>query len=157
MSSKFSAGEILQGAVRIEENGQRFYTGLAEKFADKKMKQIFNYLAQEEEKHRDVFLGLISRIENYQPRENYPFEYFEYLRAYAGRVIFTKEAVDSVIEGVDSEKKAVEYALKMETDSILYYIEAKNMVAVSETGIIDNIIDEERGHYLKLAALNPQE
>jgi len=53
-------------------------------------------------------------------------------------------------EKMKSAKEAVEFALGAELDSILYYLEAKNLVPESQKAIVDKVVDEERHHYLKL-------
>ena len=46
---------------------------------------------------------------------------------------------------------AVDFAMGMEKDSILYYIEAGNFVPSNEKKIIDGIVNEERKHFNRLA------
>ncbi|MBI5560973.1 MAG: rubrerythrin, partial [Deltaproteobacteria bacterium] len=52
----FSGSEIIEMAVRIEENGGRFYTDASEATKDSKLKKLFQYLAGEEKKHLKYFL-----------------------------------------------------------------------------------------------------
>jgi len=151
MSKMFDASEIFQFAIRIEENGEKFYRLMANKFEGGKLKDTFDFLADEEVKHKKTFEKFLAKIENYEPAESFPGEYFQYLRAYADEHIFTKENATYLAVGkIDNEKHALQFAIDREIDSILYYLEAKNLVPDDKKKEIDKIIDEERHHYLKL-------
>ncbi len=47
----FDVTEIYQFAVQIEENGEKFYRAMVEKFDDPKVKKLFGFLAVEEVRH----------------------------------------------------------------------------------------------------------
>lgn len=147
----FGASEVLEFAIRIEENGESLYREFSRKLKQKKIKDLFNRLADEEIKHRAIFEEMLLQIENYQPPESYPGEYFAYLRAYADDKIFTKEKKGSLMaKKITTEKEALDFAIEIELDSILYYLEAKNLVPDYQRNTIDKIVEEERSHYLKL-------
>lgn len=151
MPAFFDASEIIQLAIRIEENGEDFYRLTARKIGSGEIKDIFDYLADEEIKHRQIFQDILSKVEQYEPPESYPQEYFAYLRAYADEHIFTQEKKGQFMAGqIKTAKKAVEFAIGVELDSILYYLEAKNLVPEEQKAIIDRVVEEERRHYLKL-------
>ena len=148
----FNAAEIYEFAVRIEENGEQFYRRVASISEAPKVRELFTLLADEEIKHKKTFQGLLSKIEQYDPPESYPGEYFEYLRAYADNIIFTsllnKELPDKIAPAV-----AVDFGIRRELDSITYYLEVKNLVPDTQKAKIDAIIEEERRHFLKLSQL----
>ena len=79
MSVFFNAREIVQFAIRIEENGEKFYRYAVGMAKNDVLKEIFNYLADEENEHKRTFVDLVSKMEKYEPVESYPNEYFEYL------------------------------------------------------------------------------
>lgn len=147
----FSASEIIQFALRIEENGAAFYELMAKKVRTKEIKDMFSFLAEEERNHWQTFNDMLSKVEKYTPPESYPGEYFEYLKAFADEYIFTKEKTGQMLaRQIKSAKEALKFAIDIEIASILYYIEAKNLVPKKQREIIDRIIEEERKHYLKL-------
>jgi len=155
MPKMFEASEILEFALRIEENGEAFYRSMAKKLKEKKIKETFDYLADEEAKHRKIFADLLSTVETYVPPESFPGEYFLYLRSYADEHIFSKEKTGQLMaKKIKTAKEAVKFALEIELDSILYYLEAKNLVPENQTAIIYKVADEERHHYLKLLEIN---
>ncbi|MEW6075746.1 MAG: ferritin family protein [Candidatus Omnitrophota bacterium] len=154
MADFFSVSEVLQFAVRIEENGERFYRLAAQNMGEKKTKELFLFLADEEVTHRKTFQGMIEKVETYEPAESYPGEYFAFLKAYADEHIFTPEKKAEVAaKKVQGPKEALQFAIGLEVDSILYYLEAKNLVPKNHRDAMDRIIDEERHHYLKLSEI----
>lgn len=151
MSVIFSANETIQLAMKIEENGEAFYRGMAKKLNEKEMAALFTDLANEEVKHRDIFQKMIPNVENYEPPESFPGEYYSYLKAYANEHIFTKENTAEVaMNKINSFSEALKFAMDREIDSILYYFEAKNLVPQTQRAALDLIIQEERKHYLRL-------
>ncbi|MCK4352928.1 ferritin family protein [candidate division WOR-3 bacterium] len=149
----FQASEIFQFAIRIEENGEKFYREISKIIKDKEIKSVLNYLADEEAKHRKLFGDMVSKIEKYEPPESYPGEYFAYLRAYVDNIIFTNEMLNKEISQIKDTVSAMNFAIQMELDSILYYEEVKKFVSESQHISINKIIDEERKHFLKLVEL----
>ncbi len=150
--SIFEPSEIFQFAIRIEENGEKFYRGMALKLDNKEVKELFSALADEEVKHRLTYEGMVSNIEKYEPFENYPGEYFAYLRAYADNHIFTPNKLKEEMEKIRDAASALEFAIDRELDSILYYQEVKKLLPENQRNVIDKIIDEERRHFVKLSS-----
>lgn len=152
MGTDFRASEIFEIALKIEEHGEKFYNHAAASIAkDADLKGLFEFLASEEAKHKSTFSAMLSKIEQYQPPESFPGEYFEYLGAYAENLIFSDEEFDAIMKRITDPGEAVEFAIQREIQSVLYYIEMKNLVpAGPQQAEIDKIINEERRHYLKL-------
>ena len=154
MSEMFKAVEILKTAVRIEENGIIFYREMLKKFREKEVQEIFNFLAVEDERHRDVFQEMLSKAEPYEMAESYPGEYKAYLNAFADEHVFSKERTGEVVaKKIKDIKEAVQFGIEVELDSINYYQEIKQFVSDYQKSAIDKIIEEERSHFLKLSNL----
>ena len=151
--SLFNATEIYQFAIRIEENGEKFYRDMSQTMEDRKVKNLFTYLADEEAKHKKIFEEMVSKIEKYEPLESYPSEYFAYLRAYADNTIFEKERLDKEMAKLKDIISALEFGIRRELDSILYFQEMKNFVPEQQHSLIDRIIEEERSHFLDLSGI----
>ena len=96
---------------------------------------------------------VLSTIENYQPRENYPGEYFSYLRSYADNIIFSQKEFDRKLDTITDVMSALDFAINAEVSSILYYQEIKNIVPQSKHQQIDQIVDEERKHFVMLSEM----
>ncbi len=152
MGNLFSISEIFQFAIKIEENGEKFYKMAAEKTSDLTVKEIFLILSEEEIKHKNVYLEMLSKIESYQPEENFPEEYFLYLKSYADNIIFNSKAQEDLKKSF-STISAINFAIQRELDSILYYLESKNLIPKIQAQLVDKIIEEERKHFVKLTDL----
>jgi rubrerythrin len=146
----FKASEILRVAMKIEENGERLYRHGTTLTDDAETKEFFSFLAEEETKHKKVFESMLSKAEHYQAPETYPGEHLVYLRAYADNIIFSPDKVEKELGGLTDVDSVLEFGIQREIESILYYLETRNLVPESQREQIDGIIDEERRHYLKL-------
>lgn len=150
MAIMFDPSEIFQLAIRIEENGEKFYRSMAEKLPDQQVKELFSFLADEEVSHKNFYKDILSKIDTFEPYESYPGEYFSYLRAYANNIIFSEKTFEVKLEQIADALSAIDFAIKAELDSILYYQEIKKLVPEKKHAQIDEIIDEERRHFVKL-------
>jgi len=149
--SLFAASDVLQFAVRMEENGGLFYRKAAELSDKSEAKKLFEYLASEEAEHKKTFEKFLSKVTLYEPTEDYPGEYLAYLHNYIdGKVFFTDEV--SMTKAIDVAS-ALEFAIQREMDAILYYTELKAFVNGDDQKAIDSIIDEERKHFAQLSEI----
>jgi rubrerythrin len=148
----FEASDIVEMAIRIEENGADFYN-YAEKIAkQEEAKKLFAHLALEELSHKKVFKAIFAEIEKFSTPESYEGEYCSYLREYVdNNIIFTKEAIDKELAHVQNTLSALDFAIKRELDSIFFYNEIKRLVMPAQHSIIDKIINEERKHFSRLS------
>jgi len=149
----FEAKEIFKFAIRIEENGEKFYRFASNLVEHEETKKIFNYLADEEMKHKEIFTGLLSGITKDVSFDNYSDEYFDYLRYYIDNIIFTEEQLKVQEKEVKDVSSAIKFAMQRELDSILYYHEVEKFVSKDKKSLIEKIIAEERKHYAKLSEM----
>ena len=144
----FSANDIVEVAVRIEENGINFYNFAQQIAKTEDAKKLFTQLAQAEAAHKRTFEKFFASMEKYDPPEQYAGEYSAYLRSYVdNNLIFTKEIMDKQLAKVTDTLAAFEFAMQRELDSILYYHEIKNLIPAGQHDAIEKIIEEERKHY----------
>jgi len=148
----FDVSEVFQFAIRIEENGEKFYRKVAEKAEDKEIKDLFNFLADEEVQHKNTFSGMVKKVEKYEPSETYPGEYFQYLRSYADSLVFPPE-IEKEMDCRENMGCIIDFAIRRELDSIMYYLETKSFVNETQHKILDKIVDEERRHFVRLSRL----
>ncbi|MCK4321950.1 ferritin family protein [candidate division WOR-3 bacterium] len=146
----FDAKEIFKFAIRIEENGMKFYRYAAVITDDDEMRKTFNFLASEEARHKEIFEGLLSEVTKDTAFETYPDEYFNYLKTYVDNVIFTDKQFEEAMSDIKDTLSTIDFAIKRELDSILYYHEIKRFVPEKQHNLLDEIIEEERKHYTKL-------
>jgi len=156
MAISFDINDILKVAIKIEENGEKFYHYAEDITKNKDMKKVFKHLADEETNHKKIFKDMLSKIDKSESLEDYPEEYVTYLRTYVDKVIFTKQAKEKDFSAVKDTLSAINFAIQRELDSILYYQEMKNLIHRSREIMIERIIDEERKHFLKLQQIKKQ-
>ncbi|MFH1715433.1 MAG: ferritin family protein [Elusimicrobiota bacterium] len=150
---KMNITEIFQVAIRIEENGEKFYRIASNRILRDSVKEIFSALADEEIKHKEIFEKMLAEIENYESVDQYPDEYFAYVRSFANDVIFTHKKQQEAINSIHNVLNAVEFAIDVERNSVWYYTEMKVLVTKEQQEILDKIIQEERQHFIKLSKL----
>jgi len=154
MGNLLSGSEIAEVGVQIEKNGKDFYNTLVKKSGNKKTKEIFEYLAGEEEKHIAAFRKILNSVQNYEPSESYPGEYFAYMNALAGEHVFTQANKGAEIaEKTKNDKEAINIGIGFEKDSIVFYEGMKKVVPESEQKLIENLIVQERDHLNQLCGL----
>lgn len=148
----FAASDIMEVAIRIEENGINFYNFAMQIAKQQDAKDLFAKLAEAEGAHKRTFEKFFAGMEKYNLPEQYEGEYSAYLRMYVdNNLIFTKEVMDRQLAKVTDTIGAFEFAMQRELDSILYYHEIKKLVPEAQHEAIDKIIEEERKHYSSLA------
>lgn len=153
----FTGSEILEMAVRIEENGVRFYTDAGKSAKSREVKDLFLQLAEEEKKHIKVFTGFKSLLPPDESLEGYdPFtgEASLYLNALADTEVFTRPGGGKDLSRkVKDEKDALGFAIQMEKDSLLFYYELQKMVRDKDRAVLDSLVEQEKEHFRKLTAL----
>ncbi len=152
----FNPSEIYQFAIKIEENGEKFYLSMVDKLDNEKVIKLFKRLAGEEVKHKATFKKLLSSFEDYEPPESFQDEYFQYLQAYADNLVFNFNKFDRTIEKIDTIEDAFQFAIEKELDTIAYFREMKELVPEGEKTKIETIIDEERKHVVLLTELKQE-
>ncbi|MBN1596556.1 ferritin family protein [candidate division FCPU426 bacterium] len=149
----FQGQEIVTIAIRIEENGERFYNLAANRSTDLTIKEIFLHLRDEETKHKRTFEELQKQIGEYQPPESYAGEYAEYLRSFVDKVLFPADGESAEEKHLASTLSAIRFAIQKELDSIYYYMEMKVFIPGTQHQAVEQIITEERAHFMQLIQL----
>lgn len=149
--SLFTTSDVLQFAVRMEENGGRFYREAADRSKNSEVKKLFDSLASDEAEHKKTFEEFLSKETLIEPREDYPGEYLSYLHDYIDGKIFV--ALDDKSAMSESSKVAatLDFAIQREMEAIHYYQELKSVVPVEDHPTLDKIINEERKHFKQLS------
>lgn len=150
----FKPREVVEFAMNIEKNGQAFYRALAGKAGDAEAKNVFVFMADEEDAHYNIFKKLAAKMESFDPPETYPGEYEEYMRELVDNHIFTRDTDPVELAGrINNSLAAVDLALGFEKDSILFFHELKKLMPDLEQRAIDELIAEEGRHVKKLLQL----
>jgi len=154
MGNIFAGSEIVELGIQIEKNGRDFYNTLAAQSKNPKEKEIFRYLAAEEEKHIIVFEKILENKDKYQPPQTYPGEYFAYMNALASNYVFTqKDKGKEIAKKIKSDKEATDLGIGFEKDSIIFYEGMKKAVPEYDQKTVEELIIQEQGHLRKLVDL----
>jgi len=154
MGNIFAGSEIVEIGIQIEKNGRDFYNTLVGQSKDQKAKDIFKYLAGEEEKHMATFERILDDVKKYEPQEAFPGEYFAYMNALASEHIFTqKQKGNEIAKRAKSDKEAIGLAIGFEKDSIIFYEGMKKVVPGNDSKIVDGLIAQEQQHLRELSDL----
>ncbi|MDH4272151.1 MAG: ferritin family protein [Candidatus Aminicenantes bacterium] len=145
MSFVFNADEIFAMALKIEENGEKFYRDSAARIADPEAIQLLLKLADMEVDHQRIFTGM-QRALSPADRKAMTFdpnnEAGLYLASLANAKVFFEKDIDtSNLEGI------FRAALAAEKDSIAFYLGMKDLVPAGRgREKIEEIIREEMRH-----------
>ncbi|MFH1421135.1 MAG: ferritin family protein [Planctomycetota bacterium] len=154
MADRYASSEIVEMGIQIEKNGMKFYNWAADTAKSNELKDVFRFLAKQEESHIKVFSGILSEIKNYEPKEAFTDEYYSYLRLLAGDHIFTKANTgEEIAAKIHTDIDALSMAIKFEKESVLFYYEIKNLVIDDSKKAIDKLIEQEQEHFSKLSKL----
>ncbi len=141
----YSPGEILNLAMIIEENGEEFYYELADLAKDSCTRELLKKLAEEENKHRQRFLELKRHIDRiYKPDALEKVSRFLTSEAFGAR-LFSLDR--EKLKSIGSFEDALQLAITLEEDSIIFYELLKSLSDREETlKVLEFIIKEERSH-----------
>jgi rubrerythrin len=150
----FSGRELIEIAIGIEKNGARFYDSLAGSAKDLGAKVTYKYLADQEREHAAIFQKMLGLVSEYKPPETCTEQYNLYLKALVDSLVFTDDKVMlKMARNVNSDAEAIQIGVGAEKDSILFYIEVRDLVRRSERKVVSKIIEEERSHLRQLTEI----
>ncbi len=154
MRIELSPEEVVEIAVRFEEMGEKFYRGKAE-ILPQDAREIFLHLAEEEIKHKETFQKLLKTLS--PSRESLPDTYIGFLKSFVDRLIFPGGKLNLELPQVKDTISALEFAIRRELESILYYQEIKPFISSKHHSTLDWIINEEKRHFEILSKLKEKE
>lgn len=155
MMNNFNVQQVLEMAIRIEENGAAFYrkaASIKESFTDK---EFFEALARVEDRHKFSFESM-QKKQSTLGKTQIDCGSAEVLSLYLKAMADTHGGEgnrDSVnlLTGQESIEEIISMAIELEKESILFYIELKDIL-VTPYGqeMITKIINEEKQHIAQL-------
>jgi rubrerythrin len=153
MPIKYSATEVMEMAVDTEKGGQLFYKTVATQSKDPDLKNLFLYLADEEKKHINVFVNIAKTLK--VSPDDMPADWEEvslYLKAMTdSRYFLGGDKALSAAKSAETTEQAVNTALAFEKETLVFYLEALDMMPAINRPAVEALIREERGHIRKLS------
>ena len=149
----YSPNELLEMALKIEEDGVTFYSYLARNSEDRRKKEVFSYLASQEEQHfkdfKRISTGLLDDVE-----PEFWDEASKYIRSLVHEKIFPN--AEEMIERSKNMTldQILNLAIGIEKETAIFYEELFDLVKSERSKeILSRIIRQEIGHVRKLSAL----
>ncbi|MFW6147198.1 MAG: ferritin family protein [Thermodesulfobacteriota bacterium] len=158
MALGFNVDEILEMAIRGEENAGAFYRKAAGMQSDRKHRNLLEKLAAMEDAHKATFMEIRNTISDSEKQETV-FDPNNELSLYLSAMVDSHGgegsafALDS-LTGSETMEEILNTAIGLEKETVLFYLGLKDMVPPKYgRDKIDTIIQEERGHVAQLTSL----
>ena len=157
VSISFSVSELINIAIGIERKGIAFYDIMAKSTENTAARGVFHCLTDMEREHVKIFQSMLNEADKYQPSETLTEEHTDYLQALVDNAVFTDAQITSEMAiQADSDMKALEFAIGVEKDSILFYYEMRDIMPKQAYPILNGIIAEEKSHLKQLFELKKE-
>jgi rubrerythrin len=148
MADLFSVAELIDVAIREEQTGATYYRALAESTDSEDLAEFALEVAAMEDEHEQKFRDLIERVGDYEPMgEQYGGEHEAYMSyLIQGRIFPAGQEGEELARRQSSDREAVETALELERNTLLFYHEMIRFVPEEDRPLLEEIIAEERQH-----------
>ena len=143
--------DILKGAILLEKRGKALYDSVLKTSESESVKELFNILSREEDKHIDVLTKQFSLITK---GKSFDIGELEKEHTTTYEAIITDEIVKS-ISAAGYEAAVVAAALEFEKNAVKYYSEhASGAESEDEKKLYNWLTEWEKNHMLMLARLD---
>jgi rubrerythrin len=154
MSIVFSAAELINIAIGIEQRGITFYDIMSRSTDNNQARDIFVGLVQMERQHLKLFQDMLGEVGGQPPPEASGQEYAGYVRALLDGTVFTDDMITSELAtGVENDVQALELGVSAEKDAILFYYEMRDLMPPRFKALVSSIIAEEKSHLQQLTEI----
>jgi rubrerythrin len=146
--------DFVEIAIKDEETGEAFYKALGEMTKKESLKAKYLEFADQENRHKRELEKILGGLVEHSKREDYPGQYEEFMRLLLEtRAFSTPEKAAEAVKSLKSDRDALEHALRMEKDTLLFYYEMRDFIPHTHQEIFDKIIAEEKNHVKDLSQL----
>ena len=146
----FTGDEVFQIAMELEETGQVFYEALAAACGDLKVAELCHRLARQEIDHYNKFKLLRERLASRPASHPLTWEEMDFAQALINDRVVPDPAKARELAVKGSVAEALDLAIKLEKDSILFYMDVLPAVDGDDAAAIRQIIAEEKRHAQEL-------
>ena len=121
--------------------------------SDAGVKEFLEFFAAEEARHQAIFEKMAARVGPVRlPPQSDSSEYMEYLRSLLDRhALFAGDGPDHLLAGAADTASAIELAIRIEKDTILFFREMQELIPPGERATVRECIAEERSHFRQLS------
>ncbi len=154
MEKSLNAIDALKIAIKQEQDGNNYYTKVAKIVEDKDLSKLIKRLAKDEAEHEKIFKNFLNQLEKNGDTQEFEFQesIANFLSVFVDTVFEKKiQDVDKLIKKMKSDLDILDHAIANEKDTLIFFMELKNISMNKHTGkIFDKIIQEEREHIVSL-------
>ncbi len=141
----FTAEEILDMAIRLEQNGETVYRQAMEKISDPDFLEMLEWISREEMKHAEWFEELKDRLTDRPENPISEEMHKEMFEEMIGEQSFSLREVD--FSEIDSMDDLVHVFIEFEKDTVLFYEMLQPFIQEEEAlNQLTKIIAEENRH-----------
>ncbi len=160
-SYNYNAAELMELAIQIEKNGKDYFLAMAAKTENDKVREIFTYLANEEQTHLENFVSISEKLgkmnEEVQIADEYSTpEMYGYVKAmFDGRVFPNLKSHEELTAEIKTDEQAIYHAISFEKDTVLFFSEILKMLGQNDENVplIEELIRQEKIHIARLYTL----
>src|SRR4030042_1512460 len=142
--------EAIKVAIQMEIDGKEYYQKASRQSDNKVGRELFEWLANEEDKHRRIFGGIYNNI---RKQKAWPEVTIQHPRGAILDTIFSREMKVAApdVKATSSELDNIAKAMEMENKTREFY-DSQNQKADydAEKRLYSALAAEEEGHYLTL-------
>ncbi len=143
--------EVIDIAIRLEENGEAFYTQAARDAGDVQLQALFDELARQERQHRRTFQQMSEAPVRLALSADQWAEFQAYVGALLRQSFFAgPEAALNRAAAASEPDAALRAALGFEEEAIRFYQKLHDAVGDSERQVVARVIEEEKQHARRL-------
>jgi rubrerythrin len=116
----FTASELFDLAVRVEENGERFYRSALKKTGPGPLKELLGWLAEQEVVHKNTFANIREELAG-QTQQDPALSSLgrDVLQSAMGRHAFSLDELE--IDSIREEEDILRAALVFEEDTLIFF------------------------------------
>lgn len=144
----FNVLELLNLAIQIEVNGERFFRHAVERVGAASLKELLGWLADEEVRHKAVLTSMKEEeVDRPKSSSSGPFVSLsqQALRAAMGRHVFSLDELE--LESITGEMEILRAAIVFEEDTILFFEFIASFVSdAGPLSTLERIRQEELNH-----------
>jgi rubrerythrin len=156
MSFKFNAAEVFNIAIKIEENGKKFYEASLKIIDDPTVRKLFADLALQEVEHKKRFEALKDQLPKsatvataWDPDN----ELDQYIKMMADEHVFvTSAGMVQELGQIKDVKDALRLAIEFEKDSVIFFLGLEDATeSKQDQELIKTLVKEEQEHLRRLS------
>ncbi|MDY6985413.1 MAG: ferritin family protein [Candidatus Thermoplasmatota archaeon] len=149
----YSAEEVVELAINTEKNGKKFYDGAAKSAESQSVRELFDFLATQEEAHRRRFEALRGRTEKLVQPEDME-EVTKYLNAIVASEFFMGNDKALARAGrAKTRDELLSFALQFEKETLLFFTQISELAEGRTKAVLKEIIGEEKKHVKMITEL----